>query len=120
MLHVLLAMLVGTFTFSFTLLAGVEENSVPNLGITATGALMTVDLFVFLFFLDRFIHRLRPVAVAALVAGAGRHAFEAMVREPPGVTRPRSFAARSSSPARRAWLSGVGGRARSRRSMPRA
>ncbi len=87
-LHVLLAMLVGTFTFSFTLLAGVEENSVPNLGITATGALMAVDLFVFLFFLDRFIHRLRPVAVAALVAGAGRHAFEAMVRETTGRDAP--------------------------------
>src|SRR5215218_6952484 len=34
-LHVVLAMLAFTFTFSFTLLAGVEEGSVPNLGITA-------------------------------------------------------------------------------------
>ena len=67
-LHILLAMLVGTFTFSFTLLAGVEDGSVPNLGITATGVLMAADMFVFLFFLDRCIHRLRPVAVAALVA----------------------------------------------------
>jgi uncharacterized membrane protein len=79
MLHVLLAMLVGTFTFSFTLLAGVEENSVPNLGVTASGALVAVDMFLFLFFLDRFVHRLRPVAVAALVAEAGRRAFESVV-----------------------------------------
>ena len=79
-LHVLLAMLVGTFTFSFTLLAGVEENSVPHLGVTVTGVLMAADLFLFLFFLDRFIHRLRPVAVAAIAAAAGRSAFDSAVR----------------------------------------
>ena len=79
-LHILLALLVGTFTFSFTLLAGVEENSVPHVGVTATGVLMAADLFLFLFFLDRFVHRLRPVAVAALAAAAGRHAFESAVR----------------------------------------
>ena len=78
MLHVLLAMLVGTFTFAFTLLAGVEENSVPNLGVTVTGVLMAADLFLFLFFLDRCIHRLRPVAVAALVAAAGKRSVESM------------------------------------------
>ena len=80
MLHVLLAMLVGTFTFAFTLLAGVEENSVPNLGVTVTGVLMAADLFLFLFFLDRCVHRLRPVAVAALVAAAGKQSVESMVR----------------------------------------
>jgi uncharacterized membrane protein len=88
MLHVLLATLVGTFTFSFTLLAGVEENSVPNLGVTASGALMAVDMFLFLFFLDRFVHRLRPVAVAALVAEAGRRAFESVVRSATGPDAP--------------------------------
>ena len=96
MLHVLLAMLVGTFTFAFTLLAGVEENSVPNLGITATGALMAADLFLFLFFLDRCIHRLRPVAVAALVAEAGGGSVESCAAPPVGRTRPTSFAGRSS------------------------
>jgi uncharacterized membrane protein len=88
MLHVLLAMLVGTFTFSFTLLAGVEENSVPNLGVTASGALVAVDMFLFLFFLDRFVHRLRPVAVAALVAEAGRRAFDSAVRAASGPDAP--------------------------------
>ena len=79
-LQVLLALLVGTFTFSFTLLAGVEENSVPHLGVSTTGVLMALDLFLFLFFLDRCIHRLRPVAVAALTAAAGRRALEFDVR----------------------------------------
>jgi uncharacterized membrane protein len=87
-LHVLLAMLVGTFTFSFTLLASVEESSVPNLGVTVTGALMAVNMFLFLFFLDRFVHRLRPVAVAALVAEAGRRAFESVVRAASGPDAP--------------------------------
>jgi uncharacterized membrane protein len=79
-LHVLLAMLVGTFTFSFALLRRVEEDSVPNLSISATGLLITLDMFLFLVFLDRSVHRLRPVAVAALVAGMGRRAFESAVR----------------------------------------
>src|SRR6185503_920910 len=87
-LHVLLALLVGTFTFSFTLLAGVEEGSVPNLGVTVTGALMAADLFLFLFFLDRFVHRLRPVAVAALAAEGGRRAFAAAVRAVTGPDAP--------------------------------
>jgi uncharacterized membrane protein len=108
-LQVLLAMLVGTFTFSFTLLAGVEENSVPNVGVTATGVLMAADMFLFLFFLDRFVHRLRPVAVAALVATAGRRAFESVVRaasrpdapelvhEPPEIAGEPTFVVRSRS-----------------------
>jgi uncharacterized membrane protein len=94
MLHVLLAMLVGTFTFSFTLLAGVEEDSVPNVGVTATGALMAVDMFLFLFFLDRFVHRLRPVAVAALVAEAGRRAFESVMGAASGPDAPEIVRAR--------------------------
>ena len=87
-LQVLLAMLVGTFTFSFTLLAGVEENSVPNVGVTVTGVLMAADMFLFLFFLDRFVHRLRPVAVAAIAAAAGRSAFDSAVRATKGPDAP--------------------------------
>ena len=48
--------------------------------MSVTGLLMALDLFLFLFFLDRFVHRLRPVAVAALVASAGRKAFASVVR----------------------------------------
>ena len=114
-------MLVGTFTFSFTLLAGVEENSVPNVGVTVTGVLMAADMFLFLFFLDRFVHRLRPVAVAAIAADGG----QARVRRPPsarraGRMRPRSSAGRWSSPASRRWSCAPAAPARSRRSTPPA
>ncbi len=80
LLQLVLAFLVGTFTFAFTLLGRVEGASVPDVGVSVTGLLMALDLFLFLFFLDRFVHRLRPVAVAALVAAAGRNAFASVVR----------------------------------------
>jgi uncharacterized membrane protein len=76
LLKTLLAVLVGTITFSFSLLRQVEGDSVPDLGVTASGALVALSLLFFLLFLDRSIHRLRPVAVAALVAEAGRRAIE--------------------------------------------
>ena len=99
-LHVLLAMLVGTFTFSFTLLAGVEENSVPHVGVTVTGVLMAADMFLFLFFLDRFVHRLRPVAVAAIAAAAGRSAFDSAVRATSRTRRARDRARAAGVPRR--------------------
>ena len=39
-----------------------------------SGVFMAVGLLLFLLFLDRFVHRLRPVALASLVAAAGRRA----------------------------------------------
>ncbi|HEY7206710.1 MAG TPA: DUF2254 domain-containing protein [Gaiellaceae bacterium] len=75
MLKALLALLMGTLTFSFALLRRIESDFVPNLGVTISGTLVVVSLLMFLFFLDRFIHRLRPVAVTALVAELGRGAF---------------------------------------------
>src|SRR5580765_7280117 len=70
-----LAVLIGTFTFSYTLLRHVEANDVPNLGVTLAGACLGLGIILFVIFLDRAIHRLRPVAVAALVAKAGRRAL---------------------------------------------
>jgi len=72
-----LATFVGTLTFSFSLLRRVEEDSVPNLGVTAAGLAVTASLLLLLLYLNRFTHSLRPVAVAALVAGAGRRVIEA-------------------------------------------
>ncbi len=69
-------MQIGTLTFAFQLLRRVESDFVPNTGITIAGALMSTGLLLFIFFLDRSIKRMRPVAVAALVARAGRKAFE--------------------------------------------
>jgi uncharacterized membrane protein len=69
MLKSLLALLVGTLAFSFALLRRVESNFVPNLGITTAGVLVLASLILFVVFLDRYIHALRPVAVAVLVSG---------------------------------------------------
>ena len=77
MLKAVLALLVGTLAFSFMLLRRVEENFVPNLGTSIAGVLLIVSLLVFLIFLDRFLHRLRPVAVASLVSGYVRRDFVA-------------------------------------------
>jgi len=76
-----LAVLIGTFTFSYTLMRHVEEDDVPNLGVTLAGALLGLGLLLFVVFLDRAIHRLRPVAVAALVAQAGRKALREVLAE---------------------------------------
>ena len=72
-----LTVLVGTLTFSFALLRSVESEFVPNLGVTLAGGFIVLGLLLFVLFLDRFMHRIRPVVVAALVARAGRGAFEA-------------------------------------------
>jgi uncharacterized membrane protein len=75
----LLAVLVGSTTFSFALLRQIDDESVPDLGVTAAGTLVLVSLILFLLFLNRFLHRLRPVAVAAYVARAGRGSLEGIV-----------------------------------------
>jgi uncharacterized membrane protein len=85
LLKAVLAVLVGTLTFSYSLLRRVEEGSVPSLGVTLAGFLLAAGVLLFLVFLNRAIHRLRPVAVAALVAQAGRRPFEETLVE---ATRP--------------------------------
>ncbi|WCB95187.1 hypothetical protein DSM104299_03930 [Baekduia alba] len=67
-----LAGFVGTFAFAYSLLRRVGPTSVPSLGVTMAGLFVAVSLVLFLLYLDRFIHRLRPVAVAAFVARGGR------------------------------------------------
>jgi uncharacterized membrane protein len=80
-LKAVLAWLFGTLTFSYSLLRQNEEGAVPNLGVTLAGAFVAVGVVLFLLFLDRFVHRLRPVAVAALVAAAGRQSGTLPQRE---------------------------------------
>ena len=75
MLKAVLAVLTGTLTFSFSLLRRLNSSHVPNIGVTVAAGLVVLSLVLFLFFLDRFIHRLRPVAVAGLVGRAGRKVF---------------------------------------------
>jgi uncharacterized membrane protein len=74
-------MLVGTLTFSYGLLRRVEQDSVPSLGVTLAGFFLATGVLLFLVFLNRSIHRLRPVAVAALVAQAGRRSFLDLLHE---------------------------------------
>ena len=74
-LKAVLAVLVGTFIFSFSLLRHVEGTTVPHIGVSLAGVFLGVGLVLFLVFLDRVVHRLRPVKVAALVARAGRAAL---------------------------------------------
>ena len=67
-----LAVLAGTLAFSFTLLSQVTSNHAPNIGVSVAGFLTVLSLVLFLLFFDRFVHRLRPVAVAGLVGQQAR------------------------------------------------
>ena len=66
----------ATFAFSFSLLRQVGTGSVPDLGVTLAGIAVTADLILLLLYLDRFVHALRPVAVAAAMARAGLAVLE--------------------------------------------
>jgi uncharacterized membrane protein len=66
-----LACFIGTLVFSYALLRRISADSVPDLGVTLVGGAVGASLLLLLLYLDRFVHRLRPVGVAALVASAG-------------------------------------------------
>jgi uncharacterized membrane protein len=106
LLKATLALLAGTLTFSFSMLRRIEPDFVPDAGVTAAGALMVASLIVFLFFFSHAMSSLRPVAVAALVAKAGRRAFEETTQsiersdvgiEPPGPDAVPTHVVRSST-----------------------
>src|SRR3954468_987224 len=83
---------VGTLTFSLAPLQRGGPESVPDIGVTVAGLAVSASVILFLVYLDRFIHRLRPVAVAWLVADAGARVLQAS----PG---PADAAAQSTLPA---------------------
>ena len=80
MLKATLAVLVGTLTFSFSVLRRIDDDFVPDLGVTLSGFAVSVSLLVFIVFFDRSIRRLRPVTVAADVARTARSTFAQTVR----------------------------------------
>ena len=80
LLKATLAVLVGTLTFSFSVLRRIEDDSVPDLGVTLSALAVSLCLLVFIVFFDRCIRRLRPVSVAADVARAARSTFAQTVR----------------------------------------
>ena len=75
-----LALLAGTLTFSFSVLWRIQDDSVPDLGVTLAGLLIALCLLAFIAFFDRIIRRLRPAAVAADVARMARSTFAQTVR----------------------------------------
>jgi uncharacterized membrane protein len=86
MLKTTLAVLVGTLTFSFSLLRQVNGSQVPNIGVSIAGALVVLSVVLFLLFFDRFVHRLRPVAVAAFVSHVAQRSFTTVTRLIPDTT----------------------------------
>lgn len=66
-----LASFTATFAFAYVLLSEVGSGPVPDLGVTVAGMAVTVDLILLLLYLNRFVHALRPVAVAAAMARSG-------------------------------------------------
>ena len=82
-LKTVLAWLIGTLTFSYSLLRRIGTESVPDLGVTLAGLFVSIGVVLFFVFLDRFIHRLRPVAVASLVARAGSRSTQDLATQTP-------------------------------------
>ncbi|MFD9305670.1 DUF2254 domain-containing protein [Streptomyces sp. NPDC060048] len=79
-----LATFTGTFAFAFSLLRSIEDDSVPDLGVTLAGGAVAVSLVLLLIYLNRFTHSLRPVAIAELVTRMGKGVFTtgaAVIRE---------------------------------------
>jgi uncharacterized membrane protein len=80
LLKATLAVLVGTLTFSFSVLRRIDDDFVPDLGVTLSGFLVSLCLLVFVFFFDRSFRRLRPAAVATDVAREAHSTFAQIVR----------------------------------------
>lgn len=80
LLKLLLTMLIGTLAFSFGAIRWVEEASVPDLAVSLSITATISCLLLFVLFLDRFLHRMRPVAVTAHVAREGERAVAAWLR----------------------------------------
>jgi uncharacterized membrane protein len=88
---IVLATFAGTLTFSFSLLRRVTDNAVPDIGVTAAGVLVTISVLLLLWYVARFAHALRPVAVAAQVADAGRRVVDRLPRFEPTASRVKTM-----------------------------
>jgi uncharacterized membrane protein len=80
-LKLVLAELVGTLMFSIAVIRRIQPDAVPDISVSVTGLGLAVGLLLFLLYFDRFLHRMRPVAVAELLAHEGRRAFEDWMAE---------------------------------------
>jgi uncharacterized membrane protein len=75
-LKLVLAELVGTLMFSVAVIRRIHPDAVPDISVSLAGIGVAFGLLLFLLYFDRFLHRMRPVAVAALLAGEARRAFQ--------------------------------------------
>lgn len=66
-----LATFVGTIVLAFSLLHRVREEQVHDFGVTLAGVGVTASLILLLWYLDRFVHTLRPVGIGRIVARRG-------------------------------------------------
>jgi uncharacterized membrane protein len=66
-----LSLFAGTFAFAFTLLRRIGPGTVPDLGVTLAGLAVAVSLVMLLVYLNRFVHDVRPVAIADRVCRTG-------------------------------------------------
>lgn len=73
---------VGTLTFALALLRAVSPSSIPDVGVTLAALAVTVSVVLFLVYLDRFVHMLRPVSVCWDVAAAGARVFGELTWDP--------------------------------------
>jgi uncharacterized membrane protein len=75
-LKLVLSELVGTLMFSIIVIRQIQPDAVPDISVGLTGLGLTVGILLFLLYLDRFLHRMRPVAVAELLAHEASRAFD--------------------------------------------
>jgi uncharacterized membrane protein len=97
---------VGTMTFALALLRRVGPDSVPNIGVTLAGVAVSVSVVLFLVYLDRFIHRMRPIAVAWIVARNGARVFTEM--QPTGPQADAAHARPTGTPSLEVHSHGAG------------
>jgi uncharacterized membrane protein len=80
-LKLVLAELVGTLMFSIAVIRRIQPDAVPDISVSVAGLGLTIGLLLFLLYFGQFLHRMRPVAVVALLGREGRHAFEAWLEQ---------------------------------------
>jgi uncharacterized membrane protein len=76
-LKLVLSELVGTLMFSIAVIRRIQPDAVPDISVSIAGLGLSIGLLLFLLYFGQFLHRMRPVAVVALLAREGRRAFEA-------------------------------------------
>lgn len=83
-LKLVLAEVVGTLMFSIAVIRRIQPDSVPDISVSLTGVGLAIGLLLFLLYFDRFLHRMRPVAVAELLAHGARRALDDWLDEADG------------------------------------